>query len=164
MSVEVPGHGILGHQGLVVGKADVRFSGERPVNEIFVGALFAVFGKAVEVRRVVGTEQFAVAQKNQATLGGFNRVGDVAPRFGFLFQAYDQIRALSAIGVNFDAGIFVLKGFDQFLVRVAGQRGIPNDPCFALGAGVKQLFAVGAAVESTSSAMVEGFLVWHQAP
>ena len=136
-AVEIFRHGFFGHERLVVSKADIGFSGERPVNEIFIGAFLSVFRIFVQMRRIVGAKQFSIAQEYQASLGGFDGVRDVAPRFGFFLKRTTNSAPGGAIGFDLDAGILGFEGFDHLLVRVAGERSVPNYFAFGFCSGVK---------------------------
>src|SRR5215475_15195999 len=83
-AVEIFRDRLLGHKRRVVSKTNIRFSGESPINEAFVGRpLLSVFRIFVQIRRVIRPEQFSIAQKYETSLGCLSSVCNISSRLGF---------------------------------------------------------------------------------
>ena len=120
------------------------FTGEGPIVEPSSRRLLGVVGISFEHRRIVGLEQPRVAHEHEIALGGFDRVHKISP--GFILFGYPdkQIGAAGAVDIDSNPGVFRLEGCDERFVRAARQGGVPHKFFFGLGAGVKDLLAVGA--------------------
>src|SRR6266850_1518358 len=141
-AVEILRDHVFRYERRVVSKSDIGFSRQRPVNKILIGTLLSVFWIFVQMRRIIGTKQFSVAQKYKAPLSCLNGVRNITPCFGFFLQPDNQISSSGPKRFNLDAWILGFERFDHFLVRVAGQRRVPDYFTFGLCSSIKNLFAI----------------------